>query len=197
MLTYGEITRDESKLPAESVKALMSRGFAHYMGNEQASKIVARIRKELAEGKPEVFEATRDMVQAYRTDHEAQVAKWQEEVWKIALAALDEGTVGVSTRGPSKDPIESAMATIARREVVDVLKGNGLKAPKGEETVALGGHSFTMDQLIERRLEKHGERVRKEAERAVAEAKRKSDRLQAEAAKAKANGPVTAEALGL
>ena len=89
------------------------------------------------------------------------------------------------------------MESIARREVVDVLKGNGLKAPKKDETVVLGGHSFTMDDLIERRLEKHSDRIRKEAERHIAEAKRKSERLQAEAAKAKANGPVTAEALGL
>ena len=183
MLTYGDITRDPAKLPAISTAALLARGFSHLLGNEQASKIVAKIRSALAEGKPDGYEATRADVQAFREANPALVSQWSDEAKANALKALDEGTLGVHVaRGPSRDPIESAMHAIARGEVSEVLKSNTLKVPSGEKTVTLGGEAFTMDALIDRRLAKHGDRIRKEAERKVAESERKAKRLREESA---------------
>jgi hypothetical protein len=179
MLQYNDITRDEGKLPQASVAALLSRGFAHYMGNEQAAKVSARIGKALSEGKPDTYEPTRDEYAAFRTGNAAQVNAWKAEIIAEALKALDEGTVGVRAPGAgvSRDPVESGMRRIARVEVTKILKDQGLKVPTGEKTVHLGEADFTMDDLIDRRIVKHGERIRKESEQAIAAEARKLARV--------------------
>ena len=185
MLTYGDITRDPATMPEASRNALLARGFSHLLGNEQASKVVARIRKALAEGKPDGYEATKADVQAFRESNGTLVSSWGDEARADALTALDEGTLGVhAARGPSRDPIESAMRTIARTLVSDTLKKNKLKIPSGDKTVTLAGQDFTMDELIDRQIAKNGDHIRKEAERKVAEDERRAKRLREEAAKA-------------
>lgn len=196
-LKYGDVTRDSGKLSEVSVNALLARGFSHYLGNEQASKVVAKIRAVLANG-GKASDVTKEAIKAWR-ENEANakaLEAFEVECENAALEALDNGTIGVhvSSGRTSRDPIQAAMQIIARKEVSDVLKGAGLKSPKGEETVDMGGQAFTMDALIARRLEKHADRLHKEAERQVAEAARKSKRLAEESAKA---GGKTAEALGL
>ena len=185
MLTYGDITRDPATMPEVSRNALLARGFSHLLGNEQASKVVARIRKALAEGKPDGYEATKADVQAFRESNGTLVSAWADEARADALKTLDEGTLGVhAARGPSRDPIESAMRTIARTLVSDTLKKNKLKIPSGDKTVTLAGQDFTMDELIDRQIAKNGDHIHKEAERKVAEDERRAKRLREEAAKA-------------
>ena len=185
MLTYGDITRDPATMPEVSRNALLARGFSHLLGNEQASKVVARIRKALAEGKPAGYEATKADVQTFRESNGTLVSAWADEARADALKALDEGTLGVhAARGPSRDPIESAMRTIARTLVSDTLKKNKLKIPSGDKTVTLAGQDFTMDELVDRQIAKNGDHIRKEAERKVAEDERRAKRLREEAAKA-------------
>ena len=185
MLTYGDITRDPATMPEVSRNALLARGFSHLLGNEQASKVVARIRKALAEGKPDGYEATKTDVQAFRESNGTLVSAWADEARADALKTLDEGTLGVhAARGPSRDPIESAMRTIARTLVSDTLKKNKLKIPSGDKTVTLADQDFTMDELIDRQIAKNGDHIRKEAERKVAEDERRAKRLREEAAKA-------------
>ena len=187
MLKYGEITRDESKLSDIFRNALLSRGFAHYLGNEQASKVVSKIRGVLANG-GKASDVTKEQVKAWRDDpaNASVLEAFEVECENVALAALDNGTIGVHVASGrvSRDPVMAAMNAIARVEITHTLKGAGLKVPKGEETVNLKGKDFTFSQLVERRLEQHGERLRKEAERVVAEAARKAKRLSEEAAKA-------------
>jgi len=200
MLKYGEITRDESKLSDVSRNALLARGFSHYLGNEQASKVVAKIRAILANG-GKASDVTKEAIKTWRENPEnaSKLETFEIECEQAALAALDNGTIGVhvSSGRVSRDPVQAAMTAIARREVSDVLKGAGLKTPKGEETVDMGGQAFTMEALIARRLEKHADRLHKEAERQVADAQRKAKRLQEESAKAKGANGATVEALGL
>lgn len=191
-ITHGGsgVSRDTAKLPESSINALLVRGFAHLLGNEQSSKVVARIKSALAEGKPDDYEATKEEVKAFRAANGTLVSQWNDEAVKAALVALDEGTLGLHiARGPSRDPIESAMRKLAREEVTTSLKASDIKVPSGDKTVTFRAGTpqeerLTMDELIDRRISKHGDRIRKEAERKVAEAERKAKRAREETAKA-------------
>jgi predicted phosphoribosyltransferase len=105
------------------------------------------------------------------------------------------GELGISTRKPRVDPVEAAALAIAKREVTEKLRGAGLKVPKKDERVAFAnGDSFTMDELVARRLEMHGERINKEAAKHVAELEKRAKRLREESAQAQDK---SLEALGL
>lgn len=158
-IEYGAHVINVDALPHTSILALVRRGLSHYLGNEQASKLTAW--KQRDENKSATDE---------------QVAGHKASLVQAAIEALTAGTVGIrAPRQPSIDPVEREMERIALREVSAVLKANGLKMPKGEATVTFGtGEGQTMltqDDLVERRLTKHGDRIRKEAE---AEIKRKA-----------------------
>lgn len=164
-VTYGKepgkvFTIDSATLPETSVKALLSRGLSHFLGNEQASKVAA---------KKEAFKA--------ETGNDAaddEVAAWKEEFQAAAIAALEAGTVGVrAPSAPRLDPIESVIRRFAKAEVLAVLKNANLKAPVKDETIEIGGNAFTMEDLISRRISKEGERLTKEAKKHMdAEARR-------------------------
>lgn len=195
MLQYGDITRDPAKLPEASLAALLARGFAHFLGNEQASKVVSRIRSEIAGENGKATDVSKEQVQAFRAENPDKVNAWANEIVAEALKSLDDGSIGTrAAAGPRVDPITGAMNSLARAEVVTILKANGLKTPKGEETIAFGDATRTMAQMIERRLASHGERLRKEAERQVADAARRKAKTEAEV---KGKGTASAEALGL
>lgn len=197
MLTYGDISRDPSKLPETSLQALLARGFTHFLGNEQASKVVSRIRAAIVEGTERKADSvTKEEVQAFRAAQPERVNGWLGEIVNDALKSLDEGTVGIrAAGGPKVDPVTAAMNSLARTEVVTILKANGLKTPKGEETITFGnGETRTMAQMVEKRLADHGERIRKEAERQIADAARRKAKVEAEV---KGKGKASAAELGL
>lgn len=191
MLTYGDITRDPATLPAASVTALLARGFSHYLGNEQAAKVVSRIRTELA-GEGKASDVTKDQVQAFRLEHSAKVKEMEAAVAADALKALDEGTIGArtGTSGPRLAPLDKMISRVAREFVTTKLQANGLKVPKGEETLEIGGKAVTMAHLVERQIAANGDVVKKEAERRIADAQRKL-------AKAKVEGAASLDSLGL
>lgn len=145
-LVYGTATVEFDSLPAVSQRALAQRGLAHFLGNEQASKVAGHF-----EGK----EPTDDEKAAYKAEC---VAK--------ALQALIDGTVGTRIGTPRGTQIETIMRRIAEAQVRAVLKGNGITMPSGDKVVKLGDQEFTRAQLITRRLEnpKFSESIRKEAE---------------------------------
>lgn len=147
-LNYTSHSVVVSKLPAVSAHRLMSYGFAHYLGNQAASKVVAWADKEENKG---------------ATDE--QKAAKKAEFQSIMIAALIDGTIGQHTsRGPSVDPEEAEMESIAKKEVLATLKANNIKVPKkGEHVEFASGEKLTMDELVERRLAKHGERLSAEA----------------------------------
>lgn len=180
-VVYGEHTVKFADVPFASLKAMVSRGVTHFLGSEQASKVSTRFNPEnIPEGVTDTPEAR---------------AAYKAECVAKALEALHAGTVGVSTRGPAKDPLESAMESIARKEITDTLKANDLKFVKVEgqdEKVVqfANGQTRTMAQMIEKRLADHGARIKADAEKALREAARK-------AAKLKVEGPKDAATLGL
>lgn len=165
-IQYGEHTLDFSALPPKSLEAMLKRGVAHFLGNEQAAKVTNWKAKFVADQGAE--------------PGEDEVAAKKAELVANALKMLAEGTVGTATRGPAADPIESEMDRIARREINETLKKHGLKfTGKGDDRKAtfVNGESFTMDELIERRLAnpEHEARIRKAAEKAIRDAAKQAD----------------------
>lgn len=161
-IKYGEHTVDISALPPVSLHRLASYGLAHFLGNQMASKVVAwSEREENANATPEAKQAAKAQFQAN------------------GMKALLDGTIGQhAARGPVVNPLENEMDKIAKAEVIVVLKSNNIKVPKGDEMVEFdNGDKLTMDQLIERRLAKHGDRIKTDAEGALKEKARKQAKL--------------------
>lgn len=176
IVKYGDFECDFSKLPPASLVAMLRRGVSHYFGSEQASKVVAYFNPEHedAENRPDSKEA-----------RDAKKAEFQ----KVAYDALVAGTVGVSVRGPSVDPISAIINRLAKAEVKTILGTFKLKWPaKADDTVELpDGSKVTGAQLIARRLDPTGpagvdkktgvphiDRLRKEAEKIAAEQAKKN-----------------------
>lgn len=172
-LTYGEVSRDTANLPAETIDALLARGFAHYFGNEQAAKLTAKIKSAVAAESGNGTKATdveRAAVQAYRAAHADEVKAWQADIVAGALVALDEGKIGLrESTGPreSTDPVGVEVRKMAKARVMELLKAKSLKFPGKDEALELNGTSFTGAELIQRQIDRHGEAMRKVAERIV------------------------------
>ncbi len=167
VIKYGDFTADFNTLPEASLVAMLRRGFGHFMGSECASKVTAAFAED-ADPKPDVS----------REVYKAQV---QSEMF----AKLVAGTVGVSTRGPAVDPIQTIINRLAKAEVVAILKSNGLAWPKKAEDVVSfpDGRKFTGAELISRKVAKDGDRLTKEA-RKIADEQAKRNKKAEEAAKA-------------
>lgn len=145
-IEYGTHKIDTDKLPEKSVQALLSRGLTHFLGNEQASKVAAKFKDQ--EG------ITDEMRNAAKADFVANAVK-----------ALTEGTIGTRTGGPRGTGVDSVMRQLAEAEVKGILKHNKLSMPTGDKVVKFAdGTVLTRAELIDRRIAKHGDRLRKEAE---------------------------------
>ena len=163
-------TIDLTALPAKIISALISRGLTHYLGSEQASKVKAFKDKHEAEH-PGV-ELAEDEITAYKTEKVAEAVK-----------ALMEGTIGSRAVGIIIDPLDKVRNQVARARVVETLKANGIKVPKGEEACEFaGGVKLTMAELIERKLAKEDEDITKEAKKIIADKTKRANAAKAQAA---------------
>ncbi len=185
--TYGQLQIDSDKVHAVAIDALIRRGLSHLLGNEQSAKV----GPESAWFKS-VVTATGNNPTA------EEVSAQKVEFQKVAIQSLYDGTIGTRVSGPRVDPLETEMNAIAKREVSDVLRTQGIKKfPTGDATVTLGSESFTGNQLIARRITKHGERIKREAEKVMNDKAKKAKAAAHAAAMAAQNGAVDAESLGL
>lgn len=183
-ITFGDHTIDTASLPVQSVEALLRRGLSHFLGNEQASKVAGWVK---------AFEKANPGQTVDEADKEAK----KSEYVKAALQALTDGTVGMG-RAPAISPLEREIDRLARAEVVAVLKSNGIKPPKGDEKVKFAnGAEFTMDELIERRIEKFRDVLTAAAQKKIAADEKRRKAAEADAAKLRADGEATVENLGL
>ena len=182
IVTYGTHEIDTDKLPAESIAALVRRGISHYLGNEQAAKVTAWVESHIKANSG-----------ANPTD-EAKAAAKADFIAK-ALSVMLAGEMGTRVSGPRIEPIEAARNSIAKAEVLAILRSAGIKPPKGEEAVKFGdGTEKTLAAMIATRLANHGDRIEKEAAKRLADQARvaKAAKAAVEAAPSK-----TADALGL
>lgn len=186
IVKYASFELDFAKLPQASVLSCLRGGVSHKFGSEVASKVGAYFKpdRKLAEGESRM------------EDTEENRQKLTDEYRQKLYDALIAGTVGVSTRGPTVDPIEVEINKIAKSEIKAILAENGVKFPKkSTDTVTIGGQALTVDQLISRRLDptgpagvdkktggSHVDRITKLAEKVMAE-KAKAAKKAAETAK--------------
>ena len=120
-------------------------------------------------------------MKAWKDANPAAITEKTQALQAELVADLIAGELGLRVSGPRLTPVETIARQMARKEVEDILRANKIKVPKGEDKVKMGEDTFTMAELISRRLAKYGERIGKSAE---AEAKRR----------AKATEAVTADA---
>ena len=157
-ITYDTHEIDFDHLPAKSQAALVARGVTHFLGNEQASKVSAWVKAQAEEG--------------VEVGDDEKAAKKAEYV-AAAIKALTEGTVGSRSVGPRATPFESALRAIAKEEVSAKLKAAKIKVPKGKETITYRGNELTLDDLIDRHIEREGERLVKDANARVRESEKR------------------------
>jgi hypothetical protein len=189
-IQYGTHALDTAKFHPNAIEAMVRRGVSHYLGNEMASKVVAWAESEAKER----AKATPPGGPVTDAEKEAKKAQFQAD----AITALETGTVGQSNRGPRVDPLVAQMQAIAKREVIDTLKANNIKPPKGDDIVTFGdGATRTMAQMIEKRLANHGARIETEAKKLLADQARKAEKAKKEAAARESKGLVAASELGL
>lgn len=166
VITYGGFTLDFNTLPQASLTAMVKRGVSHFFGSEQASKVTA------------FFDPDKDVPEL--DTPEARAAK-KAEFQKAAYENLLAGTVGVSTRGPSVDPITTIARRLARNEVKTILAKNKIKWPtKADDVIETpDGGKFTGAQLIDRRLANpaHSDRIAKDAKKIADDQAKKNKKV--------------------
>ena len=171
-ISYGDFKIELAVLPLASQVNLAQRGLAHVLGNEVSSKTVSFIRGKVVEGSErKASDVTTEEVKAYRSENETVVLAFEAEARAALVKEIEEGTLGQG-RSTSAKPALSKVDTMARaialEELKEILTKNGLKLPTGEKTLSFSnGDTFTREELISRRLEKHGERIGKEAKKRV------------------------------
>ena len=182
-ISYGDFQIELTSLPLTSQINLAQRGLAHVLGNEVSSKTVSFIRSKVVAGTDrKASDVTTEEVKAYRAANEAEVLAFEATSREALLIEIKEGTLGQG-RGVSAKPSLSKAETVARaialEELKEILTKSGLKLPTGEKKLTFAdGQTFTREELISRRLEKHGDRIAKEAaKRIAATAKIVSDEL--------------------
>ncbi len=180
MLNVSGYEIDESKINLAVTQRLLTRAVAHILNNECAANVLGKTKRAIVgkDGKPD--SVTETQLTAWREQHSEVLDGWESEFCQQKIAAMYDGSLSVRVaRAPTRDPVEAAMRAIAKAEVVTVLKNNGAKFPKDDETVSIeqpNGETVQLsgDELVDRRLAHatHGDRIRKAAERKVAEDKR-------------------------
>lgn len=156
-ITYGDHVIDVANLPTKSIAALLRRGVSHFLGNEQASKVAAKFddaKVGTGEGEYATEAALKAAKDSAKTDYVA-----------AAIKALYDGTIGDSSRGPRGSTIDTVIRGLAEKEVRKILADNKLTMPTGDKVVKFpSGEELNRNDLITRRIAKHGDRLRKEAE---------------------------------
>jgi hypothetical protein len=184
-VTYDNREYDFAKLPEATGVALIRRGLSHLMGSEASSKLQGKIEKAICTGADDAdteartakFEALsgaqkKEALKAFREANAEAVAGWLADIRADYEKAMTEGTLGVSVRGPTVDPLTTIVNRLAKAEVVNVLKASKTAIPKkAEDKISFpGGQAFTVAELVERRKAhaEHGPRLVKEAKTVLA-----------------------------
>jgi hypothetical protein len=189
-LTYGNTSISFDGLPAQSQRALASRGLTHFLGSEQASKVG-----------PNSSWAAKFEKDNGRKPTDAEVEAQKAANLANAIIALNDGTIGTA-RGPKLDPIEAEIERMATNEVWDKLSGAKLckknKRPDDDDIFEFAnGDKFTFAVLVERAIARGGDKMRNDATKKVEFERKAKEKRKAEAEKVAAAGPVDAATLGL
>lgn len=162
-LSYGEKYKAViADIPEASFIALAARGFSHMLGNEVASKVTAAKKKFAEANEALLAEDEESYNEALAENVEALEHQYREEF----LAKIMGGTLGVRATGPRGSAIETVMRAVAIEELRAALGKKNVKWPaKADDELTVGGKVYTRTGLVDAYLEKHGEKLRAEAER--------------------------------
>lgn len=181
-LTYGDnVSIAIEEIPEASRVALMQQAFAHKMGNEVASAVVARVRNEI--GQPE---AGRDVIGEWRKANTEKVDAWQTELRDALLKSIREGTLGVRREvGPRKDPVEKEFEALVVDYVKAAFKSRGelfraMKKDPDKEFDIGNGHTRTYNQMIANAKSSQHDRLFPIAQKNVRDKERLSKRAEGE-----------------
>lgn len=207
---YNDHSIVGAKVPEANRKAIWGKGLTHYLGNEVAARVTAWSKAQVADAVAAHRKAnglTDDVAidgSAFAPTVEVIKAK-QHEFRLEAIERLYDGEIGAGSRGPRVDPLTSAINSIAKAEVLVLLKSMGInRFPKEGEAIKFGdGTTRTADELVANWLNgvdkkgsfgKPGEdnrpRITKAAERKIVDAKKAQE-------KANSHGHLTVSDLGL
>ena len=183
-LEYGEITRDSDKLAPAVVEALMQEGFTHWFGNRVSSNVVGQIKMQIGKAtNTKASEVTTAQVKQFRETNPDDVAKMVADITAGILAKIDAGEVPFerSSGGGGREsltPLVREMRRIAEAELVAVFAANGYELPNATGKVSMGGKEYTRLDLIKMRVANpaHADRLKSEAERALAALERSAQR---------------------
>lgn len=166
VIKYGDHTADFNTLPQASLVAMLRRGFGHFMGSEQASKVTEYFKPDNAD-------------ETTLADTPENRAKMKADCQAKAMQALLEGKVGVSTRGPAVDPITKIIRRLATAEAKEKISAAKLAWPKKAEDVIEfpDGRKLTATQLVDKLIAKKGTEYKRDAEKIAAEQARKAKKL--------------------
>jgi len=171
-VTYGDFVIATDKLSDTNLAAIVRRGVAHYLGNEQASKTAPTSKWY------------KDWQEAHNgtSPDEDTIAAQKAADQKAAYDRLLNGEIGSGPRAAPVDPVEKILERLVLAEIKTKLAAIGLKPPKGDAVITFkDGSTRTIDQMRENVLARDGDRLRKMAAKQVADAKRESDRAKAAA----------------
>jgi len=134
-------------LPEATIYALAQRGFTHVLGNEVASAVkVQKDKGEMGDAELAVFA------------HDKRIAKINDMI---------AGALGVSQSGPRATGIDKVIRDISVEEIKTQLVALNAKLPKTQAKSMPTGKALTA--LVDKYVEKHGDRLRKAAEIRMAE----------------------------
>jgi hypothetical protein len=136
-------------VPAKSLAVLCQRGFTHFLGNEQAAKLVGWKKKE------ENVNATDDEVKAFL-----------KATRQTAFDAVIGATMGTRTSSgaPRATGIEAVMRRIAVEMLTVELAKRNVKLPTGDKTIEVLGKPYTRETLIETMLKRRDALIRQKAQ---------------------------------
>jgi hypothetical protein len=136
-------------VPAKSLAVLCQRGFTHFLGNEQAAKLVTWKKKE--ENASATDEAVKEFLKVTR---------------QSAFDAVVSATMG--TRSASGAPRVTGIDAVMRRIAVEMLTAelakHNVKLPTGDKTIEVRGKAYTREQLIETMLKRRNDLIKEKAQ---------------------------------
>lgn len=170
-------------IPANSLLALASKGLAHWLGNECASKVSTEKKRRVDANEPAMTEA----------EEEAMRNETQDAAW----ARIMSGEISAASRGPRGTALDTVIRRIGKDELVGLLTKMGIKFPEGKNkatgqpnTVTLDGQAVTGPDLLNKYVAGHTERL-------TTLAKREMARIEKEAAKVEKSDGLSMGSLGL
>lgn len=185
----GTAKINTAELPDASIVDMMKRGFNHYTGSVQNTKVTNKVKALLAEQSGrKASDIGESEVNAWRKAHESESERYLQEYINEALQALREGTTGMrATAAPKRDRVDIRLEARVLTYIENNLKSHNLVLPKDDSTtIDWGGEKRTRSSFIENVYRNFGAKWREEVIQELAEederARQKAEQLAQQAA---------------